>query len=107
MATKAAQAENLYDGKHYIINERKVDKFTTLRKRIQLTPAVCEICGMDLIDNSGSDTAYEDMTRDEQAQVRKAVEKHKELVHSPHSKLIINEDEVPTSYLGSPKKKRK
>lgn len=100
MATKTAQAEDIYDGKHFIINERKVDKFTTLRKRILITPAVCEICGLDLIENSGSDKKYSEMTKEEQAQVAKAVEKHKELVHSPHSKLIVTEDEIPTSYLG-------
>jgi hypothetical protein len=110
MATKqAAQAkeENLYDGNHFIISEKKIDKFTTKRNRIVLTPAVCDICGLDLIENIGGETPYREMTSAEKEVVEKAVQKHKELVHTSHAKLIVTGDQVPTSYLGEPKQKRK
>lgn len=103
-----AQAkEDIYDGKHFIINEKKIDKFNTIRNRIVLTPAVCEICGLDLIDNIGGEVPYNDMTREEKDRVVQAVEKHKELMHTPHSQLIVTEDQIPTSYLGESKKKRR
>jgi hypothetical protein len=106
--TKAAQAkEDLYDGKHLIISERQVDKFTTTRSRIVLTEGVCDICGLDILDNSGSDREWGELTKEEQANVMGAVAKHKEVVHTPHSKLIVTEDQVPTSYLSGRKKKRK
>lgn len=109
MTAQAAQAkkEDLYDGQHFIINEKKIDKFTIKRTRIVLTPAVCEVCGLDLIENIGGETQYDEMTNGEQEKVREAVQKHKELLHAPASKLIVTRDQVPTSYLGSPKKKRK
>lgn len=107
MAEKSTAAkESLYDGKHFIINEKRVDKHTLIRTRIPLTPAVCDVCGLDLIVNTGLETTYDQMTSEEKRRVADAVVKHKELVHTPHSKLIVTEDEIPTSYLSSKKAKR-
>lgn len=89
--------------KRYIIKETQVDKFNIVRTRIELTPAVCDKCGFDVAarNNLGQ---YDKMTPEMQEQVRGAIQEHKDIVHTIATDLIVDEDELPTEWLGQHKK---
>lgn len=80
------------------------DKFTVVRKRVKLTPAVCEECGRDMCEinhRAGqlSSADYDALTPEEQHLVRVALQKHKERFHTEISSRVITASEAPTSYL--------
>lgn len=85
--------------KRYIISTTPVDKFTKLRKRILLTPAVCEICGFDLLTRNEL-PAWDDLTPEEKQYAIKSIEEHKEKYHSTSNAQIVDEDELPEHWLG-------
>ena len=77
----------------YVLQEKafgKIDPNTVLRRRVKLTPAVCDICGWDAIEAFGL-KPYDELPPEEQARVRLDVAKHKELIHG--QKRIISGSE--------------
>jgi len=109
--SKQAQPEKRPAEIMFITSTKKVDKFNKICTRIELTPAVCEICGFDLCAQNDLPPYYD--TEDEkgmdaatQARAREAVQKHKELVHTQASQLLIHADEVPTQWLGDAREKK-
>jgi hypothetical protein len=101
-AEEAAEAAKPLSQRQFIVKEFQVDKFNVIRRRVELTPAVCDVCGFDVTERNNLGD-YDSMPETVRAQVVEAIAEHKRLVHSPAEKLIINEDEVPTEWLGHPK----
>jgi hypothetical protein len=67
-----------------------------------LTPAVCGVCGFNVAERNNLGE-YDKMPETVRAQVVEAIAEHKRLVHSPAEQLIVDEDELPTEWLGHPK----
>lgn len=88
--------------KRYIIKSHKVDKFNTVRRRVELTPAICDMCGFDIAETNNLGDYYS-MSETMQEQVKRGIEEHKKAYHSAHQKLIVDEDEKPTEWLGKAK----
>lgn len=72
------------DEKRYIIKSIRIpgDQYNVRRIRVELTPAMCEICGADLaeINKLGR---WEDLTETHQKGLRDALRVHKKTLHSP------------------------
>lgn len=92
--------EEVYKPKRkFIMKQIVIDKFTTKRLRVELTPSVCDVCGLDLaVVNKFKN--YAQVPDDEKPKIEKAVEKHKETVHTISEQLIVTEDRMPTAWLG-------
>jgi hypothetical protein len=101
MESKKEVASKPKTGRKLVMREKKIDQFTTLRTRHLLTPCVCERCGFDLCETNGLGD-YDDLTIEEKARVKQAIKKHKEL-HVVSEDRVINEEDLPTSYLRKPR----
>jgi hypothetical protein len=99
---EAAEAAKPPSKKQFIIRETQVDKFNVIRRRVELTPAVCGVCGFNVAERNNLGE-YDKMPETVRAQVVEAIAEHKRLVHSPAEQLIVDEDELPTEWLGHPK----
>jgi predicted Zn-ribbon and HTH transcriptional regulator len=64
-----------------VIQQVRVDKFNTLRKRVLLTPAVCRNCGVDFAAKLNLDP-YHELKPEVQARLRSIVQEHVEKDHS-------------------------
>jgi hypothetical protein len=105
MATAKAKKDERPERKQLIINQKKVDKFNIVCKRIEFTPGVCDICGFDVCDvNDLGD--YWEMDTEMQAKVKEAVVRHKEEAHSQASQNIVYEDEQPEKWLGKSREEK-
>lgn len=91
--------------RRFITFSKQIDKFNIIRKRVELTPAVCDVCGFDLGHHNNLGP-FSEMDQQTQAAVKKAIQKHKDEFHNKADALIVNEDELPTQYLGSAKIQR-
>lgn len=100
---EAAEAEKPKAQRRFITKETIIDKFNVKRTRVLLTPAVCDKCGFDVAARNGLGE-YASMTPELQAQVKAAIDEHKSIVHTIATDLIVDEDEVPTEWLGQHKK---
>lgn len=100
MATAKAQNVDVKPERtQLIIQEKKVDKFNKICKRIEFTPAVCEICGFDVCEaNDLGD--YWEMDKERQLKVKDAVQAHHREAHSQASRTLVYADELPTKWLG-------
>lgn len=85
--------------RRFIIHEYRVDKFNVVRKRVELHPGICDLCGFDITTKNNLGSYYE-MSEAMQDQVRRGIEEHKRVYHSAHQKLVVDEDEKPTEWLG-------
>lgn len=86
--------------KRFIIRSWIIDKFTTKRKRIELTPSVCDICAFDVAESKhGNWHHVPDINK---ADVLLALSEHKREAHPVKEDLIVFEDEIATQWLGSP-----
>lgn len=91
----------------YVIRARQIDRFNTIRKRVRLTPAVCEVCGVDFVSinqrrlsRGGEPVQYEDLSERQQEDMRALVAEHKRLHHTSADRHIIRESELPKEWLG-------
>jgi hypothetical protein len=85
--------------KRFIIRSWIIDKFTTKRKRIELTPSVCDICAFDVAEaKHGKWDAVPDFKKSD---VLLALQEHKREQHPVKEDLIVTEDELATEWLGS------
>ena len=64
-------------GRKFVMKEKKIDMFSTLRTRVLLTPCVCERCGFDLCEKNGLGD-YDDLGAEDKARVKQALKKHKD-----------------------------
>ena len=86
--------------KRYIIQEVKVDEFTTIRQRKELTRDVCNMCGFSVCDVNGL-PPYDALTPEMQARVVGTLESHKAKAHTMADKRIVTESQMPTEWLNS------
>jgi hypothetical protein len=100
---EAEEAAKPVAKRRFITKETVIDKYTVARTRVELTPAVCDKCGFDVAARNGLGE-WATMTPALQEQVRAAIEEHKGIVHTIATDLIVDEDEVPTEWLGQHKK---
>lgn len=92
--------------RRFITAQTVVDKHNIICKRIPFTPAVCEVCGLDLCAklNLGD---YYDLSAETQMKLKEGVRKHIAIVHGSASQKIIDEDQLPGEWLGPAHEKRK
>jgi hypothetical protein len=88
-------------GRKFVLKEKKIDMFSTLRTRVLLTECVCDQCGFDLCEKNGLGE-YADLATDEQTRVKQALKKHKEL-HIASEDRVVAEEDLPTMHLRSPR----
>ena len=86
------------DGKRYIIKKVEVDNFTVVRKRVLLTPAVCNQCAFDICEHHSLGD-YEELDPKTKLQIKQAINQHKILYHPASSKHIVSAREMLTSNL--------
>ncbi len=82
-----------------IISSKTVDKFNTVRKRIELTPAVCKTCGFNVCERNDLEDYYE-MDADTQKRVRDTLAAHIKVAHTQGSQHLIPKSELATRWLG-------
>lgn len=85
--------------KRFIIRSEIIDKFTTRRTRIELTPSVCDVCAFDVAAEKHKD--WHSVPESKKADVLQAVVEHKREAHPTKEDLIVYEDELSTSWLGN------
>jgi hypothetical protein len=99
MVTKKEAPEK--EERLFVLREKKIDAFTTLRTRHLLTPCVCEKCAFDVCEKNGLGE-WDDLETEEKMKVKQAIKKHKEL-HVTSENKVVKESELATSYLHPPK----
>lgn len=88
----------------YIIYSQQIDTKTIKRTRNLLTPAVCNVCGLDLVklahsQNKVSTTKYSELRPDIQKILSEGVILHKQKQHSTAESLIVGESDLPKRWL--------
>lgn len=102
MANEPIVATPVAPNKRFIIYAKQIDKFNLKRSRVELTAAVCDVCGFDLGAHNKLGP-WDEMEPETQGAVRKAIAKHKQEFHTKADNLIVDEDQLPKEYLGSGK----
>ena len=89
----------------YILQERKVDRYTTIRRRVLLTPSKCTVngCSFDVAERNGYPGGWEEVPQDQRPQMLLALKKHIEYVHTASQAHIVGQSELPTRWLGGKK----
>lgn len=82
----------------FITKEIIIDKFNTKRMQIELTPSVCDVCAFDVAAKYFG--TWHQVPNSEREKVQKAVIEHKRIVHPLNQNLIMDEDQIPTRWLG-------
>lgn len=86
--------------KQYIITNRRVDKFNTIRKRVLLSPAICRECGEDLLALNSIEEPWEELPKSQQTALMSAMKDHELKTHSRAQALLVDEDEIAGAWLG-------
>jgi len=84
--------------KRFIIRSWIIDKFTTKRKRVELTPSVCDVCAFDIAAEKHGN--WDGVPEARKADVLQAVIEHKREMHPIREDLIVDEDDMPQQWLG-------
>jgi hypothetical protein len=82
----------------FITKETVIDKFNILRRRVELTPSVCDVCAFDIAAKHFGD--WYKVPESEKDKIKKAVIEHKRVVHPLNQNLIVDESEIPKTWLG-------
>lgn len=85
-------------GRKFITKETIIDKFNSKRIRVELTPSVCDICAFDVAAKHYGTWHNAPMT--EHSKIQKAVIEHKRVAHPMNQNLIVDESEIPKTWLG-------
>ena len=85
--------------RRYILKEKRIDKFNVKKSRVLLTPAVCDICALDLMENNKLKGNYEALPEEMKIKLKLAVAEHKKAAHDASTMKIITEDQLPIAYL--------
>lgn len=86
--------------KQMVITTRRVDKFNTIRKRVELHPAICLECGEDMLQLNNVEGPFEDLPATQQQAMKECLEDHKAKAHTRAAKLVIEEEEIAGAWLG-------
>jgi hypothetical protein len=98
MVTKKSEEK---EERLFVLREKKIDPFTTLRTRHLLTGCVCDQCGFDVCEKNGLGK-WDDLETEEKMKVKQAIIKHKSL-HVVAENKVVKESELETSYMHPPK----
>ena len=90
----------------FIRHETRVDKFNSAVGRVEITPVVCQICGFNAAAANQVEDYYK-ASSDFRGTLRGVLEQHVNQAHDPSVKLIVEEDEKPTKWLGEPLSRKK
>jgi hypothetical protein len=83
----------------YILKRQIIDKFTTKCSRVKLTPSTCDVCSLDIAEFNGLRN-WDNVPDDRRTAILAALKEHKKLVHPVREDLIVNQDELATTWLG-------
>ena len=97
--TEKAEIKKEEEVKRYIMREKRIDKFTVKRRRVLITPSVCDVCAIDLREVNNIRPEYKDLPEDIKVRLKLAVADHKKQVHDTSQQRIITEDQLPVAYL--------
>lgn len=83
----------------YIINAKQIDTHTIKRTRVKLTPAVCTVCGFDVVklayeQNKLATANYYELTEEIQLILKQAMQKHKQVAHTAADNLIVSASDL-------------
>jgi len=81
------------------IYARRVDKFSIKRIRVLMTPAVCPKCRLDLVALNNLEP-WDELPSGVQQELIAGVAEHVQKVHDLSEQDIVDEDQIPTRYLG-------
>lgn len=87
--------------RRFITRQARIDKFNVSRRRVELTPSVCDVCAFDVAEKYFG--SWHQVPLEEREKIQKALEMHKKTVHTTADNLIVDEDELPTKWLGGGK----
>lgn len=76
----------------YVIRAIHADKYTVVRKRVLLTPAVCEKCGVDLCELNGL-PPYDELDDEQRLRVESALARHMKR-HSLAEEPILTKKQI-------------
>lgn len=82
-----------------IIRENRVDSFTTVRTRKVLTPSMCTKPGC-IFDAAKDFDGWENVPEEKQSVITQVLEQHDKVFHNNSESYIIDEDQLPTEWLG-------
>lgn len=85
-----------------VMVERRIDRFTTLRTRVELNPAICIQCGFDLISENGLED-WDDLDEVTRSRIIKDMEIHSAEFHSLAQEKVVSRNAL----LEENQKKRK
>ena len=83
----------------YVIESKKIDAMTTIRRRVKLTPDRCRICGLSLCENNKL-PSFDKLQPGIQQAIKEALAKHKEIAHPASSKAVVSKENLPKQWLG-------
>lgn len=91
--------------KRYILRTIYVDKHTQKRTRVELTPSMCikSGCNFDIAVRNGFPGGYNTVPPQYRQQMLEALEVHVREFHVQNDDHIIDEDQLPTIWLGDSK----
>ena len=91
--------------KKLILRSTVIDKFTTKRKRVELTPSMCTKgqCQFDIAKANGYPDGYHSVPVQFREAMLEALQQHIAHFHTLADELIVEEDTAPTMWLGDPK----
>lgn len=98
-AVEPKKTNSKYSGYKMIVRSEIIDKFTTKRTRVVLTPSVCEVCAFDIAKEKHG--GWEGVPDFKKADVLQAVIEHKREAHPVKEDLIIDGEDMPTNWLGN------
>jgi len=83
-----------------IRKEIYIDKFTTKRSRVTLTPSVCKVCALDIAQLNGFG-GWDRVPEDKKTNMLLALQEHVKVIHPVKEDLIIDASELPKEWLGN------
>lgn len=90
----------------YVLRSRVVDRFNTIRTRVLVTPAVCDVCGTDFVEVNrrklgiDSEGTYASLSPAQKDDMKALVAEHKRRVHTGADLHIATRGELAKEWLG-------
>lgn len=90
--------------KKYIRKETVIDKFSVKRERVELSPTMCTKphCSFDIAKKNNLD--WNRLSESKKQELLEALEAHVQEAHSVSEDVIIDQDQMPTNWLGGKQK---
>lgn len=85
--------------KRYVVRRRQIDLYNNHNELIEVTPAVCDVCGYDVVVSNPRLPQYSDASDSEKRLIEALVGEHKEKVHTGDRSRAVTESEVSPRWL--------